>query len=512
MAFKPKDGRNIRWWFDDYSYWGKPLEYLGDKEEFDSLIANFIEAAFLANTPKTQGAIKSILLNLCFVHGVSEGRACLDILLGDEKTGTQSYQYRVYGCAHTLLAKIVHSFNNHGLIEHKRGRPAYEPSGGKKGTAHSTKIRLSGPGIQRINGRVDISKIISRLEPVLCKGLSKKLNVPTHSITAKTQYKLIDKYNGLLNNSIISICGHPIYNMEKSVFRLFADKSCKFDGRLYGAFHQRISKELRRGILINGEETVEVDIKSTHPLIIYAIAGMDITEPQKGFRPKSTTYAGDPYSVVGMYGHSKADRNINKSLFTRMLNFKPKDDESDEDFAGRVEGGLLNAIRIDKRSNSKKKAIQALEMEKAIKSYRRLYLIESGVEFGISDIVLGLLDRHKAIRKWFASEAWKRLNKFESDILLRVVKHFTYKNIPVLTIHDSARIAAQYEEELVSLYKDAIEDVLKFKFCDRNKLVSVDHKFCELGDDKFMAELRMFRHSNKLVSDFYKIPAVSLDI
>ncbi|PCJ25088.1 MAG: hypothetical protein COA96_08055 [SAR86 cluster bacterium] len=88
----------------------------------------------------------------------------------------------------------------------------------------------------------------------------------------------------------------------------------------------------------------------------------------------------------------------------------------------------------------------------------------------------------RPIRHRFGSEAWKVFDFYESKILLKVVSHFTRKGIPCITIHDSVRIAAQHEDELVEVFTESIEDVLcidGFQFGSRDKLVDVDQRGCD---------------------------------
>jgi hypothetical protein len=120
-------------------------------------------------------------------------------------------------------------------------------------------------------------------------------------------------------------------------------------------------------------------------------------------------------------------------------------------------------------------------------------------DFSVKNIVLDVLSEKKEIYSWFGSEAWKTLNFYESNILLNVVKHFTDKSVPILTIHDSVRIAAEYEGELITVFQDSIEKVLNRSFAKKENLLSVDRESCLYDMSEQNEKLRSFR---RLAADY----------
>jgi hypothetical protein len=115
------------------------------------------------------------------------------------------------------------------------------------------------------------------------------------------------------------------------------------------------------------------------------------------------------------------------------------------------------------------------------------------IDFSVKDIVMGILKEKKEIYSWFGSEAWKILNFYESKILLDVVKHFTDKAVPILTIHDSVRIAAEYEEELITVFQNSIEKGLERVFTNKENLLSVDKEPSSYDISQQNEKLRSFR-------------------
>jgi hypothetical protein len=67
------------------------------------------------------------------------------------------------------------------------------------------------------------------------------------------------------------------------IHRVFNRKSFKLGGRGYGAIHQRLPKNLRPYIHINGQPTVELDYSAFHIRMLYHMEGID--------------YPDDPYLV-----------------------------------------------------------------------------------------------------------------------------------------------------------------------------------------------------------------------
>jgi hypothetical protein len=507
----PKELDQIRiyddWFRDKYAHWGKKLSYSGAANELNLVVDDFAETCDLKLTKKSRCLLEILILNLYYVHVVSEGHSCLDILTSGKNTGVGSISYRIYGCAHALIGQAVHALNNENIIKYQVGVKGY-----------STKIKLT-EGLQLVTGRINPELIVEAREPVQCKDKDGNLVLPSDSISQKAKFNLVKRYNDLIVNTSISIGKYALYGPEKMVSRIFHDKSCQYDGRLYGALHQRIKKELRKAILIDGKETVEVDIKSTHPLIIYAIEGEDITlaKAKKPFdcsaeaiyEINSTAYYLKSTSKDSK--REKTVRSLIKCLFVIMLNVELKAGESKSSFVDRVvkayEGkSTYRPDKVKEEYLEQHLFLEEFEFENSLSfeyddegfETGRVKSIDEKFSFSPKEVVLEILDYHKPIASWFGSGAWKRLNKIESEILLEVVRHFTDKGIAVLTIHDSVRIAKEYEAELVDVYQQAIESQLGVRFSDKSTLVTIDRGGCSWDSGKMYSELLTTRLSNKL--------------
>ncbi|MFT5451614.1 MAG: hypothetical protein ACI9N9_001100 [Enterobacterales bacterium] len=505
-----------KWFYEDLSLWGKELYYAGSKEIIDSLIDEVCNICSLTLTKKKRKVLKVLLLNLYFINHISSGVSGLRILLGHKNTSSQSRQYMIYSAAHSLLSKIVHALKQNDLIDHKEGN-----------VGHSTKIRLTKRGEGLLAERVNVEKIYVKQTPIFYKDTEKQLLTPPDYLYGKSKSKLVDEYNTLIVGSSVTVGEQLLYAPEKMVFRLFNDRQCSEDGRLYGALHQRIPKDLRRALKINGERTVEVDIVSTHPLLAYAEEGIDLTHQKEIMGAVNDIYQSRILFVQG-----RDERRIIKSLVVAMFNADKKESATDREFAVTVSKVFYKALNEDKANSSNPlKRSGALHTEKVLGSYQEDYIYSSSAigmfsESGLSpddeeykseykkcvelsegmdnsklmivDIVLDLLKKHEPIYEWFGSNAWKHLNFIESSILLRVVDHFTKKSIPILTIHDSVRVAESHKEELVLVYRTAIEKELGFNFYNKDKLLSIDGEDCCLSHQEQSLSLMMARRTDNI--------------
>ena len=76
-------------------------------------------------------------------------------------------------------------------------------------------------------------------------------------------------------------------------------------------------------------------------------------------------------------------------------------------------------------------------------------------DFGLTwrDLSQRILEKHHAIEDAFYSGQGLRLQYIDSQLAERVMLHFANKGVPVLPVHDSFIIAAQHQQELVTVMK-----------------------------------------------------------
>jgi hypothetical protein len=504
MPFTPLKPK-IAWFDERLGYWGKPVIYMGG-DELEVAVDNFIDMCDLPNIISSKKALRSLILNLYFIDFISDGDSCLKILLGHKNTSTISTQYETYGAAHSLLSKIVHSFRVAELILYEKG-----VAGPGKAKGHCTKIKLTQKGTDLFPVEFNADLIYPQKTVIICKDINNARTPPAPSMTSRTKEIAIKKYNDLLVESIVSIGDKKLHALEKTVYRVFNNKSCNEDGRLYGALHQRVPKELRRAIIINGQPTIEVDICSTHPTFIYSMEGIDLTG-SKSYVSFGHHFSSDIYQLSSFTPHDANHRNIVKKVMVVMINALRDEDTSDEQFAKQIEKIIFYYLSKEdiKKAAAFDQPLHDKRHEKYLAYSRPSFWrndygymdIENeepvdeelmDIDFSVKDIVMGILKEKKEIYSWFGSEAWKILNFYESKILLDVVKHFTDKAVPILTIHDSVRIAAEYEEELITVFQNSIEKGLERVFTNKENLLSVDKEPSSYDISQQNEKLRSFR-------------------
>lgn len=171
-------------------------------------------------------------------------------------------------------------------------------------------------------------------------------------------------------------------------------------GRLYGGFWIDMPRVERATLLINGEETCELDYKSLHPHILYAWSIRKLEF--------------DPYVVPGF---EHVSREVGKKVFNRLIN------------------GKTTALKFIKK-----------DYQPYLKSREEL-----------DAFVAAMMDRLSPIKHRFASQAWRWLQKEDSELALKVIERCMNEGIPVYPIHDGfcvrLRDKDQVEGIMMEVYK-----------------------------------------------------------
>jgi len=172
-------------------------------------------------------------------------------------------------------------------------------------------------------------------------------------------------------------------------------------GRLYGGFWIDMPRVERATLLIDGEQTCELDYKSLHPHILYAWSGWQLEF--------------DPYVVPGF---EQASREVGKKVFNRLIN------------------GKTTALKF-------------------IKKDYHPYL-QSGKE--LDSFVAAMMDRLTPIKHRFASQAWGQLQKEDSELALKVIERCMKEGIPVYPIHDGFRVRVRDKKQVECIMMDVYKD------------------------------------------------------
>ena len=186
--------------------------------------------------------------------------------------------------------------------------------------------------------------------------------------------------------------------------RTFSRGSFKLNGRFNGGWWQRISEFSREDIIIDGEETIELDYSGLHPKILAYQAGHSID--------------GDPYKIEKEV--MPEQRDIIKGLLLKVINAKT------------IDSGI-RAFQTDKHGYKKKDLLLLLE---------------------------AYLDQYPFMREYLGSDLGIELMYTDSQIAAQVINGFVKFDKPILPIHDSFIVKAYDVEYLGALMMNAIENVV----------------------------------------------------
>lgn len=196
---------------------------------------------------------------------------------------------------------------------------------------------------------------------------------------------------GLLPASILS---------HKSLYRVFNNSSFEQGGRFYGGWWELVGEKVREHILIDGQETVELDYSGFHPRMLYRMNHLEVPE-------------GDLYDIPEV-GGSKAMRKVVKRVFLVALNAKNR------------------------------KASVALGVKE---------LREQGIEMAcpsdfIRRTINSLLVKHRPLKPYLFKGQGVILQYEDSKLSERILLRLGQAGIPTLPIHDSFIVQRRHEAAL----------------------------------------------------------------
>ena len=217
---------------------------------------------------------------------------------------------------------------------------------------------------------------------------------------------------------------------NKFVRRLFYRADWNLGGRFHGGWWQNINSDLRKQIYINDRSTVEQDYSGLHVNLLYGL---------KGIQPP----LGDHYLVEHLLLDFTAQeqREIVKELVLMAINAK-----------------------------TIKKAYQSFVNEQPKDSRQKK----------LNHKTLGLLldafkKKHPEIQEALGSDKGVELMHLDGRITAKVITHFTNKNIPILSIHDSYITQNQHTTELENVMNKVVAEELNgFKINIKQEGVGID--------------------------------------
>ncbi|MBZ0183319.1 MAG: hypothetical protein K8F60_12755 [Melioribacteraceae bacterium] len=221
----------------------------------------------------------------------------------------------------------------------------------------------------------------------------------------------------------------PIFynNLDGRLTRKFNSTELTLGGRFYGAQYQNISKDLRPNLLLDGEETVELDYSGFHIRMLYHLDGIDFQD--------------DPYSFV--QGNDLL-RKIYKIAALVIINA--------DSFSNAIGGLKYELIR-----KSEKIFGQAITSNEQYNE-----VIKSLGLKDTAEILNTMRDKHEPIKDNFFRGKGIILQNLDSKIAEKVLMHFAKKDIPCLCIHDSFIVPKKHKDELESVMKESYFNLMNY--------------------------------------------------
>jgi hypothetical protein len=202
---------------------------------------------------------------------------------------------------------------------------------------------------------------------------------------------------------------------NKFVRRVFYRANWNLGGRFHGGWWQNINSDLRKQIYINDRSTIEQDYSGLHVNLLYGL---------KEIKPP----LGNHYDVEHLLldFSTKEQRKIVKGVVLNAIN------------ANNTKSAYA-AFRQQQETGSREKSLRDKELELLLEAFKK---------------------KHPKIQESLCSDKGVELMHMDGRITAKVIKHFTNKNMPILSIHDSYITQNQYSAELEKVMNKVVAEEL----------------------------------------------------
>ena len=287
---------------------------------------------------------------------------------------------------------------------------------------------------------------------------------------------LLLEYNALLRKTHIDISSleHPVVVSEhydkklkrdktrrvslrhdnKFVRRIFYRGNWALGGRYHGGWWQQIPSALRNQILIDDQYTVEVDFSGFHISLAYGL---------EGHQPPD-----DPYALsVSIGGLSKEQQRKDVKLVA-LTSINAKDRKT-----------TFSAFR-DQRNRDQR----GLPSSQKIKYTNTL----------LEQLLDNFLKTNLPISNYLCADKGVELMALDGEITTQIIKHFTDRKVPLLTVHDSYIVESSREPELMDVMQSVTRELVG------------NHKFKMKQEQLSPNMIQTFTNQDKQINafDYYK--------
>lgn len=364
-----------------------------------------------ANRPSKQfvSAIEAFVADLLYIAGDD------DLSYGYH--GMSPANFKSLRVGYKPFVMVTDGLEALGMIDKRRG---LKPVTGQKERARQTQFRATDLLLayaadydvdpENVTGHFEFASRPASVDaPITLKtkrtfGRDPKLMyIDPNDADAQRLGKEVNELNAFFQKQSIEPNCHYAFVRKFSNGDQEGDKY-KEGGRLYsiglGNYQQLPSKRgdgvpvIRADIRLNGETTVELDIKASHPTILHAKAGLPLPNHP------------DPYIVAGF------DRPVIKTFMTMTLGY----DKFHKDWSD-------GAARTYNKKSKKHKGDIGLDL--------RAHSFES--------VKKAVLNAMPLLNDWPSSPVrWGSLQYIESEVIIGVVRELALVHgVPALPVHDS---------------------------------------------------------------------------
>lgn len=250
-------------------------------------------------------------------------------------------------------------------------------------------------------------------------------------------------YNAMMSHCTISHTWRyldyaPLQKTQ--LYRVFNNGSWEQGGRYAGAAYQHMRKSDRLGLLIDGQQVVELDYSAAFPTLFYNLEGHDCWG-QFGNE-------GDPYKKFLYEPGNEAEvaryRNLNKKILNTFLMAKA--------------GGVPFESTVEKTRQAVQQELNDSKKH-SDKEKRVLYPDVCARGYSLGNYIKEFLSRLHGMLELTAIDGMF-LMYVESEIATRIMEACTILNKPILIIHDSFLVKSEDHEFLLRAMEDSWSEVV----------------------------------------------------
>lgn len=248
----------------------------------------------------------------------------------------------------------------------------------------------------------------SGFEVIRLKDADKRIIEYSDTETTNRERAFLKRYNAMIEGCDIQLDDEQAHISSdgtkpdfsaKHLYRVFNNGRFDHGGRFYGGWWQRINANRRSHILIDGEETIEIDYSAMHCRMCYDLSGRSL--------PPNV----DPYLIPGL----EHLRDAVKFAFLVLFNLSPG---------------------------------QRARADDNVKA-----MIKNRTSF--RDLLIAVEQHHQPIKEWFRSGRGVELQWLDSKIASSVMGFCVNHDIPCLPIHDSFIVPSSARKQLLHAMEHA---------------------------------------------------------